>query len=140
MIESFQQTYISNLEKYGKEIQKLNIELKEILKDLENLQTRDEIYVKLSNSINQILCLEKTNFEHNIGIFQLKIKIKDLESKIELENNKSQKINLLEKQEEMTIKFLELNNKLNYHRNKISEYITESKYELIGMLNNIYKN
>ena len=65
----------------------------------------------------------------------MKIKIQDLESKIELENDKSQKINLLEKQEEMTLKFLELNNKLNYHRNIISEYVTESKYELIGMLN-----
>lgn len=156
------ETYIKRFEEYGKSIQLLNFELKDLIPSLEKLinnssnstnnnqtqilninnpcnkeisdKTNIEGLSNLIDFINNLLQLEKINFENLVKLFQLKIKLNSLSNMIDRANDRDTKLNLINNKEEVENMIVKMKENLSYNRLNTSDFITESKYDLISKL------
>lgn len=156
------ETYIKRFEEYGKSIQLLNFELKDLIPYLEKIinnssnstnnnqsqtlninspnnkeisdKTNIEGLSNLIDFINNLLLLEKTNFENLVKLFQLKIKLNSLNNMIEKANDRDTKLSIINNKEEVENMIVKMKENLSNNRLNTSDFITESKYDLISKL------
>jgi hypothetical protein len=145
------ESFLAEFKLYGQDIQALNTELRNLIQEIENYKSNTELNCEnndklnkenilklckeLVDFINNILMLEKTNFETLIKMLQNSLKIGQM-TNIYLSSNKSSEEKNKIKEE---LKILDIESNIIYKnlinvRENISDFITEKKY-VINSLN-----
>lgn len=142
-------SFLKEFQVYGEEIQKLNSELRSLLKEID-VTNKDytktnkltsltaQIHVELSDFVNNLLLLEKSNFETLLKSLQTTLKISQFSNSLfdqkrkynssgESESNDIRE--LLKSLEQETSEFKKT---LNITRERISDLISEKKYLIIS--------